>query len=235
VAHDLRNPLNAILMQAELLRREESKSGQPPRRSTETLERAAKRMNGLIQDLLDVTRMEAGRLSMEPSRVHVRQLVSDAYESQKPLASSSSIELGLELEDGLAEVWADRDRLLQVFENLVGNALKFTEPGGRIAIGAAPRDEQVLFWVSDTGAGIAADDVPHLFDRFWQARKSRRQGAGLGLPIVKGIVEAHGGQVWVESAPGTGSTFFFTIPTPPTAMDRPSESSPHSPPATPLR
>ena len=83
---------------------------------------------------------------------------------------------------------------------------------GRVAI-APPRDAEVLFWVADTGAGIAAEDVPHLFDRFWQARKAGRRGAGLGLPIVKGIVEAHSGRIWVESTPGEGSTFFFTIPT----------------------
>jgi len=107
---------------------------------------------------------------------------------------------------------SDRERLLQVFENLIGNALKFTEPGGRITVGAAPRAGEVVFWVEDTGAGIASDQLPHLFDRFWQAHKTGRRGAGLGLPIVKGIVEAHGGRISVKSAPGRGSRFVFTIP-----------------------
>jgi signal transduction histidine kinase len=130
------------------------------------------------------------------------------------------------VERDIPEVWADLDRLLQVFENLVGNAVKFTEPGGRITVGAARRGDDVLFWVADTGAGIAAEDLPHLFDRFWQARKATRRGAGLGLPIVKGIVEAHGGRIWVESTLGRGSTFFFTIPTMPRAEQRQGEPAP---------
>jgi signal transduction histidine kinase len=232
VAHDLRNPLARILMQATLLRREELKPGQPSQKCIEAIERAAKRMDRLIRDLLDVTRIEAGRLSIIPSAIPARQLVSDALETQKTLASSSSVELRLELQEGLGEVWADPERLLQVFENLIGNALQFTERQGRITVGAAPRDNQVLFWVADTGTGIAPEEVPHLFDRFWQGHKAGRQGAGLGLPIVKGVVEAHGGNVWVESAPGRGSTFFFTIPTPCGRSGNRSESAIRPPLAT---
>lgn len=212
VAHDLRTPLGTILMQASLLRR---RGVEPERRSpkpAETIERAANRMDRLIQDLLDVTRMEAGRLSVEQCRVSADKVVSDCMDAQQPLASQTSLELLLDVQPALPEVWADRDRLVQVFENLIGNAIKFTEPGGRITVGAAPRDGDVLFWVADTGPGIAAEDLPHLFDRFWQARRAGRRGAGLGLPIVKGLVEAHGGRIWVESPPGRGSTFFFTIP-----------------------
>jgi signal transduction histidine kinase len=112
----------------------------------------------------------------------------------------------------LPPLWADRDRLSQVFENLIGNALKFSVGGGRITVGAAVREDEVLFSVRDTGAGIQPEHLPHLFDRFWQARRAEREGAGLGLPIVKGVVEAHGGRIWVESTPGEGSCFFFTIP-----------------------
>jgi signal transduction histidine kinase len=170
-------------------------------------------MNRLIQDLLDVTRMEAGQLVIEQARLTAEQVAAEAVEAEEPLAASASVELRLDVTRGLPEVWADRERLLQVLENLIGNALKFTRAGGRIVIGAEPRGAEVLFWVKDTGTGIAAEDVPHLFDRFWQARTGGKLGAGLGLPIVKGIVQAHGGRVWVESAPGQGSTFFFTIPT----------------------
>ena len=99
-----------------------------------------------------------------------------------------------------------------MFENLIGNAIKFTEPGGHILVGAASRGREVLFSINDTGSGIAAADLPHIFERYWQANKAGH-GGGLGLPIVKGIVEAHGGQIWVESTPGQGSTFLFTIPT----------------------
>lgn len=207
VAHDLRNPLDTILMQATLLRR---RGGEPER-----IERAASRINRLIQDLLDVTRMEAGRLSIEPVRVRAAQLVMDSLQAQQELLSESSIELQLQVASELPEIWADRDRLLQVFENLMGNAAKFTAAGGSITIGARPREEEVLFWVADTGIGISADDLPHIFDRFWQARKAERRGSGLGLPIVKGVIEAHGGHVWVESVPGRGSTFYFTVPAAP--------------------
>ncbi|HEY6562329.1 MAG TPA: PAS domain S-box protein [Polyangiaceae bacterium] len=213
VAHDLRNPLNSIVLQAAHLRslQAQSSSFKP----IDSIERAAKRMNRLIQDLLDVTRMEAGRLSMKPARVPVSQVVLESVEAQKAAASSSTLELRFEVAADVPEVWADRDRLLQVFDNLIGNALKFSEPGGSITVGAARREDQILFWVTDTGVGIPPEQVPHLFDRFWQARKADGRGAGLGLAIVKGIVEAHQGHIWVESTPGKGSSFFFTIPTAP--------------------
>ncbi len=111
----------------------------------------------------------------------------------------------------MPDVWADRDRLLRVFDNLVGNALKFTPPGGHIRVGAALNEDEVRFWVADTGVGIATEDLPHVFDRFWQARKGERRGTGLGLTIVKAIIEAHGGRIWVESALGVGTTFFFAL------------------------
>lgn len=209
VAHDLRSPLSSIFMQASLLMRRPERG---PEKVAGMIKDAVVRMNRLIEDILDVTRMEAGRLSVEAARVPTREVVSDSVDTQKPLAASASLELRLDVASNLPEVWADRDRLLQVFENLIGNAVKFTEPGGSITVGAAPRDGQVMFWVTDTGSGIDAADLPHLFDRFWQAKKAERRGAGLGLPIVKGLIEAHGGRIWVESTRGQGSTFFFTIP-----------------------
>jgi PAS domain S-box-containing protein len=203
VAHDLRNPLSTILTEAWLLG--EREAGQQ-------IQRAAERMNRLIQDLLDVTRLEAGRLTLRLRPLRPAQVAADAVQIQSGLAAAGAHELRLELSTDLLEVDADRDRLLQVFENLIGNAIKFTPAGGSITVGAVQEGMQVLFSVRDNGPGIAPEDQPHLFDRFWQARPTRRDGAGLGLPIVKGIVEAHGGRVWVQSAPETGSTFFFTIP-----------------------
>jgi len=219
VAHDLRNPLSSILMHAARLHSRGSEPVDRSRKAAEAIERSAKRMNRLIEDLLDVTRMDAGRLSVEKTRVPAEQVVADSVEAQKPLAASASVQLRLEVARDLPEVRADRDRLLQALENLIGNAVKFTAPGGRITVGVAPRNGEVLFWVTDTGSGIAKDDLPHLFDRFWQAHKSSRRGAGLGLPIVKGIVEAHGGRIWVESTLGVGSTFFFTMPSAPHAEE----------------
>ena len=128
------------------------------------------------------------------------------------LSESSSLELRVDLYGDVPAVWGDRDRLLQALQNLIGNAIKFTNAGGYITVGAASRDHQVLFWVADTGCGIASESLPLVFNRFWQAISTGRKGAGLGLPITKGIVEAHGGSIWVESKVGSGSTFFFTIP-----------------------
>lgn len=213
VAHDLRSPLGTILMQADLLGRRGTEPERRSRKPANTIQRAATRMNRLIEDLLDVTRMEAGGLSIEQARMSAGQAVSDSVEAQEALVSSASLDFRVDVAPDLPDIYADRDRVLQVFDNLVGNAVKFTQPGGRIMIGAAPRDDDVLFWVADSGVGIADEDLPHLFDRFWQARKAGRLGAGLGLAIAKGIVEAHGGRIWVQSTVGRGSTFFFTIPT----------------------
>jgi signal transduction histidine kinase len=174
----------------------------------------------LIQDLLDVALMEAGQLTIERAQLSAGGLIVEAVDMQRPLASSSSLALRVEVAPDVPDVPGDRDRLLQVFENLIGNAIKFTKTGGRITVGAASRNDEVVFWVADTGCGIASEDLSRVFDRFWQATKAGRQGAGLGLPITKGIVEAHGGRIWVESTAGSGSTFFFTIPRASAAQDR---------------
>ena len=216
VAHDLRNPLSAIASVASILRRRGAEC-----ELADDIAEAVNRMNRLIQDLLDVARIEAGHLALAEARLPVAEIVSDALAGQMPLASSASIELRLVSAPDLPDIWADRDRLLQVFENLIGNALKFTKAGGLITLGATMRTEEILFSVSDTGCGIASRHLPHVFDRFWQAPGTVRRGMGFGLAIVKGIVETHGGRVWAESAPGQGSTFFFTIPVArPQAMTR---------------
>jgi PAS domain S-box-containing protein len=213
VAHDLRNPLATIVLEGEFIRRNAALLPPDCRESAEAITRAASRMNHLIADLLDVTRLEAGRLPIEPKRLSSTQVVADAFEHHQALASSRGIELRATLPAALPDIWADRDRLLQVFDNLIGNAVKFTQSGGLVTVEAVPRDSHLLFSVADSGPGIPLEDHAHLFDRFWQGREARYSGAGLGLPIVKGIVDAHCGNVWVESAPGRGSTFFFTIPT----------------------
>jgi PAS domain S-box-containing protein len=210
VAHDLRNPLATIVMQASLLMQ-----SQPPaeRGPAQGIHRAATRMSRLIQDLLDIGLLETGKLQMEKVGLRPRDLVAEAGAALGPLAASSSIELRTDLADDIPDLCADRDRLLEVLDNLIGNAIKFTAPGGRVTVGGAARQHEVVFWVRDSGCGIAPDALPHVFDRFWQAKKADRRGAGLGLYIAKGIVEAHGGRIWVESAVHEGSTFFFTIPT----------------------
>jgi signal transduction histidine kinase len=133
-------------------------------------------------------------------------------DSAQAQAQAAGLQVHQELPETLPPVLADRDRLIQVFSNLLGNALKFTPSGGDIRVGAALEGEQVRFYVRDNGPGMPPESLAHIFDRFWQANRTDRRGAGLGLSIVKGIVEAHGGRLQVESEPGRGSTFSFTVP-----------------------
>lgn len=214
VAHDLRSPLTTILVAARIVEmqfsKEQATNGQ---KTVEMITRSVSRANRLINDLLDVTQIDAGQLPVARAHFAADELIRDAVDGQQLLAASRSRELRLDAELPLPEIWADRDRCLQVFENLIGNALKFAPPGGRITVGAVPGDDEVHFSVADTGVGIAAADLPHVFDRFWQAKKIKGDGAGLGLAICKGIVEANGGRIWVESGSGGGTTFHFTVPT----------------------
>jgi len=228
VAHDLRNPLSTIELNAAALMRDRPDPERRAERRGEAIHRAATRMNRLIQDLLDVAVMESGQLPLERARLSTRDLMVAAVEMQRPLAASASLELRVDVDRHLPDIWGDRDRLLQVFENLIGNAIKFTQAGGSITVAADSRDHEDIFHVTDTGAGIAPENVPRVFDRFWQAL-TNRQGAGLGLPISKGIVEAHGGRIWVESTPDRGTTFSFTIPQATPEQGRPSGPSGPSP------
>ncbi|RYZ42463.1 MAG: PAS domain S-box protein [Myxococcaceae bacterium] len=211
VAHDLRAPLNVIALSAGVLRKELSESG-ALHRPLDSLEKSLQRANRLIQDLLDVARMEGSSLSVEREVLDVAPLVREAVELHRALAEAKSLHLVAIVPEGLPPVLADRGRTLQVFSNLMGNALKFTPEGGSITLRVQAEAGQVRFSVSDTGPGIPPEDQPHLFEPFWQAHARRKEGAGLGLAIVKGLVEAHGGHLGVESHPGAGSTFFFTLP-----------------------
>ncbi|HYO72559.1 MAG TPA: HAMP domain-containing sensor histidine kinase, partial [Archangium sp.] len=215
VAHDLRSPLNTIALWTQVIERQIQKLGpvELQTRSQESLgsiASACRRMSRLIQDLLDVARLEAGRLSLNASPQTPASLLREALDSARPEATGH--QLYLEAPAEAPAVLADRDRLLQVFSNLLGNAMKFTPAGGEIRVGARVEGEQVRFYVRDTGPGIPAESLEHIFDRFWQANRTDRRGAGLGLSIAKGIVEAHGGRLQVESEPGRGSTFSFTVP-----------------------
>ena len=211
VSHDLRNPLASISLHTEAL----LDDAQPREKSAHAIARAARRMDRLIDDLLDVTRLEGGRLELDRHHIPTAALVREAADAQGQLAASAELDLRVEVAPDAPSVWGDHDRLLQVLENLVGNAVKFTERGGVVTIGAAPRGGEVLFWVADSGTGIAPEDQLHVFDRFWQGPSGlRKRGAGLGLAIAKGLVEAHGGRMWVESKLGRGTTMFFAIPAP---------------------
>jgi signal transduction histidine kinase len=212
VAHDLRNPLNTVTMAVGLMLENTPVELVEERRQVEIVRRAADRMNRMIQDLLDVKRMESGRLSMDCRSEEVGALINDTIEMLRPLAIGSSIVLESDVSADLPAVLADAARIQQVLSNLVGNAVKFTPRGGRIAVTARQVDGEIRFGVIDTGPGIPPEQVPHIFGRFWQAKPSDRRGIGLGLAIAKGIVEAHCGRIWVESQVGSGSTFSFTLP-----------------------
>jgi len=176
------------------------------------MHRAGERMNRLIGDLLDMKRMENGRLAVEPKPVRAGVLLTEAAEMLRPLAAAEGIELTLDIPDELPVVAADANRLQQVLSNLIGNAIKFTPKGGRISLRGARTEKDVCIAISDTGPGIPAEQLPHIFGQFWQGKRADRRGIGLGLGIAKGIVEAHDGTIWVESMVGAGSTFYFTLP-----------------------
>ena len=211
VAHDLRNPLNVIISSTDLLLHEELDRA----RRAEMLEvalRAGRQMNRLIGDLLDTVRLHSGKLSLDLEDISVSTILSQAEEMYEPLARKRHICLRtIAPDDGLA-VHADPLRVSQIVGNLVGNAIKFTPDNGRVTVQAVTDGDFVKIQVSDTGAGIAAGDIEHLFDNFWQAQRNDHRGVGLGLAIAKGVVEAHGGRIWCESTPGKGSSFFFTLP-----------------------
>lgn len=215
VSHDLRNPLHTIGLSASLL--EEVFPDSLPEaalQQTHVIQRAVKRANTLIQDLLDVSRIEAGGFSVATALISPQQLLDDVNEAMGALVAAADITLECIADPGLPDVLADRERVLQVFTNLVGNAIKFTPPDGTITVSAASDGPSfVRFLVRDTGSGIADDNLSHVFDRFWQARHGARTGAGLGLAIAKGIVTAHGGTISVSSKLGGGTEFAFVLPT----------------------
>jgi signal transduction histidine kinase len=214
VSHDLKNPLGSILMTVDVLL--ELDAGQDRRKSSrnqlELVRRAGLRMNRLIEDLLDTASIEGGQLSIDKQALAVAPQVQEALEAVQPLAVRKELQIKSELSSGLHAVYADATRLQQVFSNLLGNAIKFSPKRATITVRARAVDNQTIFEVADTGPGIMAADLPHLFDRFWQAERTAKFGTGLGLFIVRGIVEAHGGRVWVASKPGEGTTFSFTMP-----------------------
>jgi signal transduction histidine kinase len=174
-------------------------------------------MSRILDDLLDVTRLESGSLELNRTAVSPSELIAAVSRSERKQIESRSLELRTEVVPDLPDVWADRSRVLQVFENLVSNASKFTIQG-TVTLGARGEGSEVVFWVADTGVGIAEEEVSHVFDRFWQAARFRRTGVGLGLAIVREMVQAHGGRLWVESQLGSGSTFYFTLPTMPVPL-----------------
>ncbi len=216
VSHDIKTPLLVVRMNAEML----LKAAKPPgaerrrhgRRHLDSILLAVDQMRDLIGNILDRARLEGMPMPLTLQPQEAGALLEQTVAVLRPLAQVKRQVLEVELCPGLPRVRADRERVLQVLANLVGNAIKFTPMAGTITLRARRVDGQVRFSVKDSGPGIRSEDVPHLFERFWRAAGASERGTGLGLSIVKRIVEAHGGTVWVETREGAGSTFFFTLP-----------------------
>ncbi|MCC7053160.1 MAG: PAS domain S-box protein [Gemmatimonadaceae bacterium] len=217
VSHDLRNPVNAVKMLAAALLRipsDPSANRLPPSASehASVMLQAATQMDTLIQDLLDVTRLERGKLRLSRRPEAIGALMATTADLLAPLAAARGVTLETELEAGLPLVDIDPDRIAQVLSNLVGNAVKFTPEGGSVRMRALRQPTGILMMVQDTGIGIAAEDLPFVFDRFWQSKRTDRSGAGLGLAIAHGIVRAHGGTLSLESELGRGTSALLTLP-----------------------
>jgi PAS domain S-box-containing protein len=213
VSHDLRNPLSSISMSVEVLQAVIPEDVTPrTKKPIETIVRSAGRMKRLISDLLDVASIDGGALAVSQEELGVSHLIREAVEMMLPFAADKSILLEAPQADVGLTVFADKERVLQVFSNLIGNAIKFTREGGHIWLSAELQDEFVRFAVADTGTGLTDEHLSHVFDRYWQAKKEGRLGIGLGLSIAKGIVEAHSGTIGAESVWGKGTTFYFTLP-----------------------
>jgi chemotaxis family two-component system sensor kinase Cph1 len=214
VSHDLRNPLTSILIQAQLMLKPSSVSNEERlhvlRVGAERIERSATHMKALIEDLLDLARLETQRFTLHLQSVESRVLLDEALMAVSPLAEAKRIVLAVDLID-LPRLEADPERIFRVLSNLLGNAVKFTPEGGTITVRAAQRGNELLIAVIDTGRGIDADHLPYVFERYWKGRPAAEAGAGLGLYIAKGIVEAHGGRIWAESS-AAGARLIFTLP-----------------------
>ena len=213
VAHDLRNPLHLVMATTEML-------GEPalaPDRRQELLGmtmRATAQMRRLVSDLLDAVRIQTGRLTLDVEAVTIGGIVDQAEEMARPLAAERSVTLETSASDRSTRLLVDRGRIQQVLGNLLGNAIKFTKPSGRVLLEVSVENGVAVLAVRDTGPGIPAERLPHVFDQFWQGDSKDRRGVGLGLAIAKALVEAHGGSIAVDSRVGEGSTFSFTLPVP---------------------
>ena len=213
VSHDLKNSLMSLFLNVEMLHRnappDERRNGG---KQLDRIRRGILQMRRMIEDLLDVGSIDSGRLAIDPREHEMDALFQDAVELSASLIADKRIEIKTEMPEAPFKVRCDRERMMQVFSNLIGNAVKFVPEGGTIALSATASGTNALVSVRDTGPGIPPARLPHLFQRYWQADETARKGRGLGLFITKGIVEAQGGVIWAESQVGVGSTFFLTLP-----------------------
>lgn len=215
LAHELRNPLCVVTGYTTYL--QETLEGpfnlEETRRALGAVDRNARHLQGLLERLLETARMDGGKTVLAREPLAAAAALADAWEDFHPAAAAKGARLSAEAAPGLT-AFADRTRLRQILSNLVGNALKHVQPGGRVDLRAEARGEHVLFSVCDDGPGMTAEQAARVFERFYQVRGTHeaKEGLGLGLTIVRGLVALHGGRVWVESSPGRGARFYFTLP-----------------------
>ena len=212
VTHDLRSPLSAIITAAamQVATAPNDENGMKIRHRAESIQRAAQHMSRLVRDLADIGQVDAGRFAIERKPQNVAALTREVADALKPAADQQGARIEVDIEGEVPPIDADGDRVVQVLSNLVTNAIKVG--ASRITLRLRPRAEDVLFTVSDTGPGIHQEDLPHMFDWYWRGQTVKYKGTGLGLPISKQIVNAHGGCIWIESEVGVGSRFCFTLP-----------------------
>jgi signal transduction histidine kinase len=218
ISHDLRTPLSSIRIMLEAIEDGVVQDAETVSQYHRAMQDQVNRLSRLIDDLFELSRLDAGDQSLNVAQVDLGELVSETVESLRPAAESRSVCLEMEEAAPKLYVAVDADKLQRVLANLVQNAIRHTPPGGRIGVAIQARGREFAVEVSDSGEGIALNDVEHVFDRFYRGEKSRTHndsaGAGLGLAIAKAIVEAHRGRIWVESQPQNGAKFVFTVPSP---------------------
>jgi signal transduction histidine kinase len=213
VAHDLRNPLNSMVLRSHVMLQQvtESAGSEKIKRNLKLQEQTALQMNQLIGDLTDVARIHAGRFDLERQLCTLEQTVEPAIERMQLLSQEKGVEFAAHVLPGILRLSVDQPRITQVLDNLLGNALKFTPPGGKITVDVSRRENDLQVSVADTGPGIPVEAQGQIFESYWQVQRTRL-GMGLGLFIAKTIIESHGGRIWVESSVGEGTTFHFTLP-----------------------
>jgi two-component system sensor histidine kinase ResE len=217
VSHDLKTPLTAISGWSQALLDGAADTAAERQQAAETIYNEAGRMARLVNDLLDLARIESGQFQLTLRAVDVSDVMAEVYRGQVPRARARQIDLTLDAAPPIPPVMGDRDRLAQVFTNLADNALTYTPSGGGVRLAVRAGEGYVEGSISDDGPGIPAEELPRVFERFYRLDKSRvrendRRGSGLGLAIVQELVAAQGGQVSVSSEPGRGSTFIVRLP-----------------------
>jgi signal transduction histidine kinase len=228
VSHDLRTPLASIRAMIEAINDGVVSDSATIQRYLRGIQAEVGHLSGLIDDLFEIARLDAGALDLHLSAGSIHDVLSDALESLRPQANAHGVELGGQVAAELPPVLLDESRILRVIYNLVDNAVRHTPAGGSVLLGVEELPSSVRIDVIDSGEGIANDDLTRIFDRFYRGEKSRSRGAGgagLGLAIARGIVEAHGGQLWAENRAGVGARFSFTLPKAPRPTELPGLSS----------